>query len=1019
MPVCAGRTPQEVEICSGNTLSSRFVAGTRVYSCRDGGGTVIFWPRFACAVAAIAMLCLAFAPPSRQGETQRKRRVDFNRDVRPILSEHCFKCHGPSAKDVRGNLRLDDPKSATRDRGGYAVIVPGAPGKSRLWQRVSAPVPAAAMPPPDAGVKPLTEEDKRILRAWIEEGAEYKPHWSYIPPKKPALPEVSRPEWCSNDVDRFVLAKLDEKGLRPEPEADRATLIRRASLTLIGLPPTPAEIAEFERDSRPDAYERMVDRLLADPRYGEHQARYWLDAVRYGDTHGLHLDNERSIYPYRDWVVRAFNQDLPFDRFTTWQLAGDLLPNPTTEQKIATGYIRMNPTTNEGGAIEEEFQAKNTFDRVETTATVFLGITLTCARCHDHKYDPFTTKEYYSLFAFFNSTADKPLDGNELTPAPVMRARTPEQDAILAAWEKEAGEIAAQVDLDAAMTWLKTTRVELPSLRDWEVSKPYPADSFDAAFATEYGPEPGGMADSANWKRAEVAFGKPLQNLAGRDNAATFVRGVIESSQDRDVELSVTSDDGIKIWVNDTLVHENKVLRALGGSFDTVRLRLKEGPNAILFKIVNAGGGDGLQFSIGDKIAEKIDKVYKTLVNSPGDEAAIGAAKALYLEAGPESVPALRHRKLRADIDRLESMIPFTLVAEELPGPRPAYVLDRGEYSRPRDRVYRNIPKALGSWPKGAPMNRLGLARWLVAEENPLTARVFVNRIWQQHFGHGIVKTAEDFGSQGEWPSNLELLDYLAVTFVESGWSVKKLHKTLLMSSAFRQRATVSKAKLQVDPENRFVSRGPRFRLDAEVIRDQALYVSGLLNSAQGGKGFKPYQPSGLWEAIAFADSTTAKYVQDQGDTIYRRSLYLFWKRTSPPPAMMIFDAPMREACVVRRSRTNTPTQALVTLNEPAFIEAARTMAERVIRHAKHDPERMDFAFRLALGRPAHGTEFGLLMNALNRYLKLYSADEEGALQIVSIGERQRDKTIPVAQLAAWSLICSTLMNTDEFLTQH
>lgn len=932
----------------------------------------------------------------------KTRLVSFNRDVRPILSEHCFKCHGPAAKEGKGDLRLDDAANALRDRGGYAAVVPGDPAKSKLLERVTAADPSDAMPPSDSGMSRLTPDQIETLKLWIEQGAKYEKHWAFIEPKMPALPTVKDKSWPKNPIDFFVLHKLEANNLKPEPEADKPILLRRASLTLTGLPPTPDELKAFLVDKSPKAYEKAVDRLLASQRYGEHQARFWLDAVRYGDTHGLHLDNERAIYPYRDWVVRAFNEDLSYDKFALWQLAGDLLPEPTTEQLIATGYVRMNPTTNEGGAIADEFQAKNTFDRVDTTSTVFLGMTIACARCHSHKYDPISHEDYYRLFAFFNSTVDDPLDGNLLTPGPVTKAFNPEESQKVKGLESILKSLESKVDIKKAETWITERRTVLPTLGKWEVSDASSVADFDVAFEQESTP--------ASWASIDL---KPDVDSAflTKVNAYVYLRNTLTMEQDQDVEVRLASDDGIKVWVNGALVHSNKVLRGLAQGVDNVRLPLKKGDNQLLIKIVNSGGPGGVRYSLGGDADRLINEVAKS--RDPK------RLRPLYLEYGPPTTGAKKYRDTKTSIQDFVQSVPETLIAAELPQPRPSYVLRRGEYNLPTDKVEREIPAALGSLPKGAPINRLGFAEWLTAPSNPLFARVFVNRVWQQHFGTGLVKTAEDFGNQGEWPSDPELLDFLAARFAKDGFSIKRLHRLMVTSAAFRQSAVVSRAKLEADPENRMVSRGPRFRLDAEVLRDQALFASGLLLEKEGGKGFKPYQPAGLWEEVAFQDSSTARYTQDTTAEIYRRSLYLFWKRTSPHPVMMTFDAPMRETCVVRRARTNTPLQALVTMNEPAFLEAARSFAQRLLKQPGQPSERIGTAFRLALGRDPKPEELKIFAEAYERYRIRFETDPVTAMQLVSVGMAPIDPSLNKSELAAWTMVCSTLFNLDEFLTQH
>lgn len=944
--------------------------------------------------------------------------VNFNRDIRPILSNSCFKCHGFDPEKVAAGLRLDVREDAIKDRRGYRAIVPGNPEQSLLMKRLRHPDIAERMPPPDSGTKAVTPEQVELFQRWIAEGAKYEPHWAFIPPKMPTIPQVADAKWAKSPIDKFVLAGLADAGLAPEPIANRETLIRRVSLTLTGILPSPKELTAFLSDRSSNAYEKMVDRYLAKPTYGEHQARYWLDAVRYGDTHGLHLDNERAIYPYRDWVVRAFNSDLPFDQFTTWQLAGDLLPSPTIEQKIATGYVRMNPTTSEGGAIEAEFLAKNTFDRVDTTSTVFLGMTVACARCHDHKFDPIRQKDYFGLFAYLNSTADAPLDGNALLPEPVMRAPDPAQAQELERLDKELTTATAKVDLKLAKDWLIAAIPPQPTFSGWEFSGPYKAADFDQAFAKQNAPEPEGKGDTLPWKSITLELGKPLEGLIAAENAAGYFRAKVTGKPGRYI-ARISSDDGVSVWVNSKQMHMNKVLRGVTQGEDSFKIDLNDGENTILIKVVNGGGADGVKLSIGDETSGKIDAVLAPArTDKPLSAEQAQAIKGLYLSLAKTKNSA-QFVKLSTQREELLKQIPMTLVAKELPEPRKAFVLRRGEYNLPTDPVERTTPEALGPWPKDAPRNRLGLAEWLVNPQHPLTARVFANRIWQQHFGVGIVKTAEDFGNQGEWPSHPELLDYLAVTFQKSGWSVKKLHKAILMSNAFRQSSVVTSAKLEADPENRMISRGPRFRLDAEMIRDNALFVSGLLKQRIGGRGFKPYQPEGIWEAIAFTDSNTSKYSQDMDDSIYRRSLYLFWKRTSPHPIMMAFDAPMRETCVVRRSRTNTPLQALVTLNEPAFVEASRVMAEQLIAKPATDEVRIAIAFSAALSRKISGRESALLLTALARYRAEYNLEPAKAEKLIKVGLSKVNPTLDKREVAAWTLLCSTIMNTDEFLTQH
>ena len=934
--------------------------------------------------------------------------VNFGRDVRPILSEHCFRCHGPDASKAAAGLRLDSFEGATKQLEDGAAVVPRNSTQSMLIVRVSAG-PDMRMPPADSGIPALTPAQIETLRAWINIGARYEKHWSFVPPQMPVIPKVSDPAWCKNLIDRFVIAKLDDARLKPEPEADRDTLAMRASETLTGLPPTPQEISAFREDKRPDAYERYVDRMMAKPAYGEQESRYWLDAVRYADTHGLQLDNERGIYPYRDWVIRALNQDLPFDQFVQWQLAGDLLPHPTTDQLVATGYVRMNLTSNEGGAIEDEFLARNTFDRVDTTSTVLLGLTAGCAKCHDHKYDPITQRDYYGLYAFFDSTADKPLDGNIALPPPYIRAATPEQEVQLAKMGAELNRLTNGVDLQSAKSWVLAHRDAVPATRDWQISQVYAAANFDAAFDTAFPSEPGQKGDGS-WKPFKYQLSSPAVGIVGKDNAAVYVRSTVTVPEAKQMILRVSSDDGIRMWLNGKLIHSNKVNRGLDDGIDVVRADFRAGDNELVAKVVNGVEPDGLNIRMGDPERELVDR----LNAKPADEALQKQVRVAYLTAASAAYNRLAKAK-----SELESSIPMTLVAQEMDKPRPTFILKRGQYDQPGDAVDRHIPASIGVLPTGVKPDRLSLANWMISPQNPLVARVFVNREWQKFFGTGIVKTAEDFGSQGEWPANQALLDYLAIKFVKSGWSVKQLNRLIVTSAAFRQSSRISAQKLAKDPENRLISRGPRFRLDAEEIRDKALDVAGLLSPQVGGHGFKPYQPANIWEASSDPASSTHVYMQDHGNTIYRRSMYLFWKRTSPPPAMVTLDAPLRDTCVVRRSTTDTPLQALVVMNEPGFLEAGRVMAERVLSSKADDRSRLGFAYELALGRPPKPFEQSLLLKAANRYLNLYNSDPKAAEKLLHVGESPGRKSIPSPERAAWSIVCSTLMNTNEFLTLH
>jgi mono/diheme cytochrome c family protein len=823
-------------------------------------------------------------------------KIDFRRQILPILADNCFACHGPDEKQRKSKLRLDTKEGAfgKLKSGGFAVV-PGKPAASELVERITSAEPSEVMPPPKSG-KQLTPELIALLKRWVEQGAPWSQHWAFVTPQKPALPRVSDPRWPRNPIDYFILARLDAEGLKPSSEADRTTLIRRVTLDLTGLPPTPREVDAFLADRSPLAYERLVDRLLESPRYGEHLGRYWLDAARYGDTHGLHLDNYREMWPYREWVIRAFNRNLPFDRFLIEQLAGDLLPDATLDQRIASGFNRCHVTTSEGGSIEEEVYVRNVVDRIDTSGVVLMGLTTGCCRCHDHKYDPITQKDYYQLFAIFNSLDEKALDGNAARYPPVIQVAPPEQ---LAELERKKQQV----------SWL---RLQIAV----EVSK-----VKDEAVAAALSP----------WltKLKPAGLPKPLQAIAKLDPKK---RSAAQQKQLRDHFI------------------EN-VYAATRPTFDPLHRQLRQAEQAR---------------------------------------------------------------------DRLDKAIPATLVSQELKEPRPAYILKRGEYDRRGAKVGRATPAFLPPLPADAPRNRLGFAQWLVSRSHPLTARVAVNRFWQHCFGTGLAKTAEDFGTQGEPPSHPDLLDWLAVQFQDDGWDVKKTLRRIVTSATYRQSSRATPGRLAKDPANRLLARGPRFRLDAEVLRDQALYASGLLVERLGGPSVKPPQPSGLWEAVGYVTSNTRNFTPDAGiDKVHRRSLYTFWKRTAPPPQMSAFDAPSREACTVRRERTDTPLQALVLLNETQYVECARALAERAMREAgPKAEERLVFLFRLAAARRPDAGELRELLAAYRAHLAEFSRDVDAAKKLIAVGESKPDTRLDPGQLAAWTMVGNLILNLDEVLNK-
>ena len=836
---------------------------------------------------------------------------EYNRDIRPILSSHCFQCHGFDAKQRQAGLRLDVREQATTAAdSGLIAIVPGMPEQSELLRRIDSHDADERMPPATTK-KELTDRQRRLLRQWIQDGAAYETHWSFTPPKRPRPPEVGATAWPRGDIDRFVLAALEERGLAPSPEADRVTLVRRLSLDLTGLPPTPAIVDAFVADQRPDAYERLVEQFFQSPHHGERMAMDWLDAARYADTHGFHIDSGRDMSRWRRWVIDAFNQNLPFDRFTVEQLAGDLLPGATDEQKIASGFNRNHMINFEGGAIPEEYHNAYIVDRVNTTGAVWLGLTIGCAQCHDHKYDPITQREYYQFYAFFYNVPERGLDGAKGNASPVLRLPTPEQRAEL----NQLSEMIARLDKELAA------------------------------------PLPQVDAEQATWEQA---------------------------------------------------------------IFD----RIRSGGDA---PKPNEGAGAATP---PDPPKTILDLVAKTATERDSqDQSAL--RKYFRSEVSPVTKPQyLELSQLQQRRAAVEEQVGTTMIMEEMPQPRETFVLMRGQYDRPGERVTAATPSMLPPLPSGAPPSRLGLAQWLVDPRHPLVARVIVNRYWQMFFGVGLVKTSEDLGSQGEWPSHPELLDYLATDFSNNGWDVRSILRKIVLSATYRQSSSCDVGLRNADPENRWLARGPRFRLQAELIRDQALAASGLLDRRIGGPSVNPYQPPGLWEELmsrADGDNWTAqKYTQSHGADLYRRSMYTFWKRTSPPAQLATFDAPDRETCVLRRARTNTPLQALVLMNDPTYVEAARKLAESVLQEpGLTDVDRLTRMTRLVLVREPTEMERHLLSRLIEEQQTIFSADREAAEKLLAVGESPRDSMLDTPRHAAWTVAASALLNLDEAVTKE
>ena len=847
---------------------------------------LVGWARIAVGIGLLWGGGLVILPPVANAAPP----IQFARDILPILSDNCFHCHGPDASRREADLRLDTEEGALVERDGYRILVRGHSDQSELFRRITSDDDAERMPPVDSK-RSLTGAQVELLRRWIDEGAAWGRHWAFETPVRPPLPEVRNPAWVRDPLDRFILARLEAEGLSPAPEANRETLLRRVTLDLTGLPPTLAELDAFLADPRPDAYERAVDRLLASPRYGERMAWDWLDAARYADSNGYQGDPDRTMWPWRDLVVRAFNANQPFDQFTIEQLAGDLLPGATLEQRIATGFNRNHMFNGEGGRIAEETRVENVMDRAETTATVWLGVTMGCARCHDHKYDPFTNREYYQLYAFFNQTSETggaSGGGRSGQIPPVVDVASAEDNARLEAAQRQLSAAAAEVE----------------------------------------------ALEAERFPRA------PGQTAADSPAAAEFSGNVVAALAQAPARRSTDA------------------LREMIFQFES-----RDPPYAASLKRLKA---------------------------------------------------AVEAR------ERAAERVPRVMVMDELPQPRATFMLLKGAYDKPGEPVVAGVPASLApplqeAAGPGQPVNRLALARWLVDRRNPLTARVTVNRHWQMIFGTGLVKTVEDFGVQGERPSHPELLDYLAVELVDSGWDLKRLLRRLVTSATYRQSARVTPALVERDPENRLLARGARFRLPAWMIRDQALAASGLLVDRPGGPPVRPYQPEGLWEEATFGKKS---YEQDHGESLYRRSLYTFWRRIIGPP--VFFDNAARQVCTLKQVRTNTPLHALTTLNDVTFVEAARALAERAIRDGGSTSEgRLALAFRRATCRPPTAAEAAILREAYARQRELMAADPQAAARLLAVGESPRDPAIDPAEHAALTQVCLLILNLDEVLTKE
>jgi mono/diheme cytochrome c family protein len=1104
---------------------------------------------FSEAWLGVAVRAVQNAAPTRQ--------IVFNRDIRPILADKCWSCHGPDAPAKKIKLRLDSEDAATADLGrGRRAIVPGNPEQSQLVRRITSGDEMMRMPPVDSGRK-LTQAEIDLLVEWVRQGALWQRHWSFMAPIRPILPQVKNKEWPKNAIDHFTLERLEREGMEPSPEADRATLIRRVSLDLTGLPPTPREVENFLNDKSPNAYEKVVDRLLASPRYGERMAFRWLDAARYADTNGYQVDGDRSAWRWRDWVIDAFNQNKPFDQFVIEQLAGDLLPNATLDQKIATAFNRNHRINAEGGVVPEEYRVEYVVDRVDTTSTVFMGLTLGCARCHNHKYDPFTQKEYYQLTAYFNSIDEDGHSFDQGNSPPVMAAPTKEQRLRLRQFTREIAQAEshynalAEKSARAQRHWEKSLLASNNANQQWFpddkmiVRLPLDAQSaavfkksdrayhdqypgrkdelereFEIGFkegSPRYVDSPTGQGATFDGKlyfdagiHADFRYKSISKDYRERFSIATWIYPESEQSGSiitkvsdapAEVENNVPRAEGYGLYFINGKIHFNLVFR---WGEDTLRVETEETlpPRqwrhiAVVFdglkswedrlsifvdgreaklkfnqrnffmlsggtrNTLKIGAGGGPQFRFkgaldevriysraldADEIAALscADSLEKIAAIPASDRTRAQAFKihgAFLAQVAPDELKQARDTlvELKRKKQNFEDDLPTLMVMEETRRPRPTFLLKRGAYDAPGEKVERGVPATLpplrygnrGEAARIAPMsNRLDFARWLVSAEHPLTSRVAVNRFWQMLFGAGLVRTTEDFGMQGELPSHPELLDWLAVEFRDGGtgrrgdgaktprWNVKELLKTIVMSATYRQSSKMTPQSQQRDPDNRLLARGPRFRLPAEMIRDQALFVSELLVEKLGGPSVKPYQPDGLYKDMAFSGLTG--YDRDGGEGLWRRSLYTFWKRTVLSPTMQVFDASAREYCTVRDTRTNTPLQSLNLMNDVTYVEAARLLAQRMLSEGGATPQaRVAWAFLVVASRRPSEKELQVLLRNLSWQMDYFAHNPQAATKLLSIGEKRNEAKLDTAEVAAYSATASLILNLDEVITKQ
>ena len=1031
-------------------------------------------------------------------------RVDYNYHIKPLLSDRCYACHGPDDNARQAGLRLYTEEGATKaelESGGHA-IVPGSLRRSAVFARITSDDPDRMMPPPESNLM-LSEYEKALIARWIDQGAQWKPHWAFIPPEMPQPPTVNKTDWPRNAIDPFVLTRLEREGLVPAPEADKERLLRRVTFDLTGLPPTIKEIDAFLADEAPDAYEKVVDRLLASEAYGERMANEWMDVARYADSHGYHADGLRMMWPWRDWVIQAFNENMPFDQFVTWQLAGDLLPDATNEQKLATAFHRNHQMTAEGGVIDEEYRIEYVVDRTNTTARAFLGLTMECARCHDHKFDPISQKEFYQFAAFFNNVNELGLTGDDGNAGPMLMLLKADEEAALAEAQTQIAaqeaKLAARREAVAEAGLHRTSTGTASTLSKGLVAH-YPLDVLRDKKTP----------NRARPSQPATVNGEPEVIDGPRESGVRFDNDYDNLFLQKNGQFERTDPFSVSVWIRpeargayaeilgnahqkntywrgwevylDSLNHvAARFIHALPHNYIHVRTQAAVPLDAWTHVVMTYDGSSkaaGLRLFVDGKqapVAVEHDNLYKSILPVDhhyervdralrvarsyrafgGDDGiftgsmddirlydrmlAAAEAARLFNDEPPADTPDahrletyLHHhdaeyRHLLAEVKQareaeqtLLADMPEVMVMEEMDTPRPTYVLDRGIYDQPRERVEPGVPARLGGFPDDLPPNRLGLAQWLLRPDHPLTSRVTVNRYWLMLFGQGLASTPQDFGNQGALPTHPALLDWLATTFTASGWDVKGLMKLIVTSATYRQSSKADPAVLARDPSNSLLARGPRYRLPAEMIRDNALAASGLLVNKIGGPSVKPYQPPGLWIEKGNFSAALLTYQPDEGESLYRRSLYTFIRRTSPPPSMTVFDAPDRTTCMVRRQNTNTPLQALVLMNDPQYVEAARILAERMQKEGGDNLQtQITYGFRLTTGRRPTAAEVDLLTRLYEDEHSKFNTVPTNADSLLTVGDFPRDPSLNKTTTAALAVVASLLINHDEAYTKR